>query len=80
MPNPPHVTRGAIIVPMEGNLWHVSLIGMNRDYPPTDEVGFLDFAGSLVSPAVYKAIKDAKPASPIWGYRSAETECVVSIT
>ncbi|MCB0036101.1 MAG: FAD-dependent monooxygenase [Anaerolineales bacterium] len=72
MPNPPHVTRGAIIVPMEGNLWHVSLIGMNRDYPPTDEKGFMAFARSLVSPEVYEAIKEAKPASPIWGYRRAE--------
>ena len=72
MPNPPHVTRGAIIVPMEGNLWHISLIGMNRDYPPTDEAGFLEFARSLVSPEVYEALKTARPVSPIWGYRNAE--------
>ncbi len=72
MPNPPHVSRGAIVIPMEGNLWHVCLIGMNRDYPPTDDAGFLSFAQSLVSPDVYDAIKDAKPASPIWGYRHAE--------
>lgn len=72
MPNPPHVTRGAIIVPMEGNLWHVCLIGMNRDHPPTDEAGFLEFARSLIAPDVYKVLKDAQPASPIWGYRQAE--------
>lgn len=71
MPNPPHVTRGAIVIPMEGDLWHVSLIGMNRDYPPTDEDGFMEFARSLVSPAVYEALKTAKPVSPIWGYRRA---------
>jgi flavin-dependent dehydrogenase len=72
MPNPPYVTRGAIVAPMEGNLWHVCLIGMNRDYPPTDEKGFMDFARSLVSPDVYEALKDANPVSPIWGYRHAE--------
>lgn len=72
MPNPPDVKRGAIIVPMEGDLWHVCLIGMNQDYPPTDEAGFLEFARSLVTPDVYDAIKTAVPASPIWGYRHAE--------
>ncbi len=72
MPNPPEVTRGAIILPMEGNLWHLSLIGMNGDHPPTDEAGFLEFAQSLVSPAVYDAIKEATAVSPIWGYRNAE--------
>jgi flavin-dependent dehydrogenase len=72
MPNPPHVTRGAIVVPMEGNLWHVCLVGMNRDYPPTDEAGFMDFARSLIAPEVYQVLKDAQPASPIWGYRQAE--------
>jgi flavin-dependent dehydrogenase len=71
MPNPPHVTRGAIILPMEGNRWHVSLIGMNRDYPPTDEAGFLEFARSLVSPKIYDGIKNAKAVTPISGYRRA---------
>ena len=72
MPNPPHISRGAIIVPMEGNLWHVSLIGMNGDCPPADENGFMEFARSLVSPEVYDALQTAKPVSPIWGYRRAE--------
>ncbi len=71
MPNPPHVSRGAIILPMEGNRWHLSLLGMNRDYPPTDEAGFMEFARSLVSPKIYEAIKDAKPVTPIYGYRRA---------
>lgn len=71
MPSPPEVTRGAIIIPMEGNLWHVTLIGMNRDNPPTDEAGFMEFARTLVSADVYEALQSAKPASPIWGYRNA---------
>lgn len=72
MPDPPEVSRGAVIVPMEGNRWHVCLIGMNRDYPPTDEEGFMQFARSLVSSEVYDAIQNAQPLSPIWGYRRAE--------
>ena len=72
MPNPPHISRGAIILPMEGNLWHVCLIGMNGDYPPADEAGFVEFAHSLTSPTVFEAITAARPISPIWGYRRAE--------
>ena len=72
MPNPPEITRGAVVMPMEGNYWHVSLFGMNRDYPPTDEDGFLAFAHSLVSPEIYNALQFAEPVSPIWGYRQAE--------
>jgi 2-polyprenyl-6-methoxyphenol hydroxylase-like FAD-dependent oxidoreductase len=59
-------------MPIEGNLWHLSLLGMNRDYPPTDEEGFSEFAKSLISPVVYEVIKSAKPVSPIYGYRTAE--------
>jgi flavin-dependent dehydrogenase len=72
MPSPTGGSRGAIIIPMEGNLWHLSLLGMNRDYPPTDEKGFLEFARSLVSQDVYEAITAARPVSPIWGYRRSE--------
>ena len=71
MPNPPHITRGAIILPMEGNRWHVSLIGMNNDHPPVDEKGFMEFARSLVSTKIYEALQIAKPISRIWGFRRA---------
>lgn len=71
-PSAPDQSRGAIIIPMEGDRWHVTLIGINKDYPPTDEEGFMAFARSLPSPELYDAIKDAEPLSPIWGYREAE--------
>lgn len=72
MPNPPHITRGAIIAPLDKKRWHVCLIGMNGDYPPTNEREFMNFARSLVSSEVYDAIKGAEPLSPVWGYRHAE--------
>ena len=28
--------RGGVIVPLEGDRWHVTLIGIAGDYPPTD--------------------------------------------
>ena len=63
-------TRGGIIVPLEGERWHVTLIGVAGDYPPTDEEGFLAFAGSLAVPDLYQAIKESTPLTKPYGYRS----------
>lgn len=72
MPIPPHMPRGGIILPMENGGWQVTLIGIGRDYPPTDEAGFLEFARSLNSPELYEAIKNAEPLTSAYGYRRAE--------
>ena len=50
----------------------VTLAGVNKNYPPTDEAGFLEFAHTLLSPAIYELIKDAKPLSNIYGYQRTE--------
>jgi 2-polyprenyl-6-methoxyphenol hydroxylase-like FAD-dependent oxidoreductase len=62
--------RGAILIPLEGDRWHVTLIGMAHDYPPTGEDAFLEFARSLPTQTLYQAIKDAEPLTNISGYRS----------
>jgi 2-polyprenyl-6-methoxyphenol hydroxylase-like FAD-dependent oxidoreductase len=41
---PPRHSRGGIMMPIEGNRWIVTLLGGGRDYPPTDDAGFLGFA------------------------------------
>jgi 2-polyprenyl-6-methoxyphenol hydroxylase-like FAD-dependent oxidoreductase len=64
--------RGGIILPIEGDRWHVALAGMNKDYPPTQEDAFLEFAKSLPDSILYDAIKEAEPLSPIYGYRRTE--------
>jgi 2-polyprenyl-6-methoxyphenol hydroxylase-like FAD-dependent oxidoreductase len=69
---PPEGTRGGLISPIEGERWYVTLIGMSRDYPPTDEEGFLAFAQSLPSPRIYEAIQVAEPLSKIYGFRNTE--------
>jgi 2-polyprenyl-6-methoxyphenol hydroxylase-like FAD-dependent oxidoreductase len=72
MPKAPEFKRGGLIIPVEGNRWAVTLSGIGGDYPPTDEIGFLQFARSLRSPDIYQAIKDAHPLSPAYGYRRTE--------
>jgi 2-polyprenyl-6-methoxyphenol hydroxylase-like FAD-dependent oxidoreductase len=68
---PPILTRSGVLLPIEGNCWMVSLYGLGKDYPPTDEAGFLDFVRSLRSPMLYDAIKNAEPISPIFGYHTS---------
>ncbi len=71
-PSAPNHTRGAIIVPMEGNRWHATVFGMAGDYPPTTEAGFLEFAQSLPDQRIYEAIKDAMPLTDVWSFRRGE--------
>jgi len=72
----PNQSRGGIIIPTEGTAgksdrWLVTLVGLNGDYPPTDEAGFLDFARSLPSPELYQAIQEAEPLTEPYGYQRA---------
>lgn len=71
-PTPPTGTRGGMIIPLEDDRWHVTLIGINNDYPPTSEAGFLEFAASLPAPEFFEAIQDAESLSRITGYQRNE--------
>ncbi len=68
-PTPPDGTRGGIIAPLEGNRWHVTLVGVSEDYPPQGNEDFLEFARSLPTPRLYDAIKEAKPLTKPAGFR-----------
>jgi hypothetical protein len=69
---PPGDPRGGVVSPVEGGRWLVSLLGGDGCYPPTDEAGFLAFARSLRSPALYEAIAGAEPLTAIAGQRATE--------
>jgi hypothetical protein len=65
-------SRSGVIISVEGERCMVTLAGVGRDYPPTDEASFLEFARSLPVLDLYNAIKDAQPLTPISGYRKTE--------
>lgn len=69
---PPDKTRAGVLLPVEGDRWLVTLAGIGKDYPPTDEAGYLAFARTLRSSVLYDAIKAARPLSPVVGYRATE--------
>lgn len=68
----PHQPRAGLIFPEEDDVWVVMMSGANKDYPPTDEAGFLDFAASL-GPEYAAAIRDAEPLTKPYGYRGTES-------
>ncbi|MGH2583567.1 MAG: NAD(P)/FAD-dependent oxidoreductase [Dehalococcoidia bacterium] len=68
------IARGGGLFPIEGGRWIVTVAGAGRDYPPTDEAAFLDFARSLRTPLLYEAIKDAEPLTGISGYQRTENQ------
>jgi 2-polyprenyl-6-methoxyphenol hydroxylase-like FAD-dependent oxidoreductase len=72
MPVAPALTRGGLILPMERDRWHVALIGMAGDYPPTEDGAFLEFARSLPDPQLYTAIRQAQPLNDISGFRTTD--------
>lgn len=66
---PPHGTRGAVMLPIEGDRWMVGLGCWSGDYPPTDEQGFMEFARSLPTLDIYNVINRLEPISDILPYR-----------
>lgn len=69
---PPERKRGGILFRVEDNRWLVTLIGGGRDYPPSDEQGFVEFAESLRAATIADAIRSAEPVSPIRTHRATE--------
>ncbi|SDR13136.1 FAD-dependent monooxygenase [Natronobacterium texcoconense] len=51
-------TRGAFLVPVEGDRWLVNLHGVHGDHPPTDPDGFEAFAATLPFPIVSEILSD----------------------
>ncbi len=71
---PPDSKRAGVLFPLNGGLWHVTLVGTGHDYPPTDEPGFVEFARTLRSPLLHDVLADAKPVTSISGYRRTENQ------
>ena len=60
-PSPGHA-RGGGVLPVEGDRWLVTLVGLNGEYPPTDWEGLASFAGSLPTPALKRLLDERPPA------------------
>jgi 2-polyprenyl-6-methoxyphenol hydroxylase-like FAD-dependent oxidoreductase len=67
---PPHLPRGGVIFPLEGNRWYVTLLGIGDDRPPVDVDGFEAFMKTVSTPALAEAVALATPLSEVAGSRS----------
>jgi 2-polyprenyl-6-methoxyphenol hydroxylase-like FAD-dependent oxidoreductase len=65
----PPTGRQAVVFPLEGARWLVTLAGMHGERPPTDDAGFLAFARSLPSPEVAEFVESATPLGPVATHR-----------
>ena len=72
-PYAPQGKRGALMLPIEGNRWILSLGGAHGDVPPGDFNGFLSFAEGLRTQTIYNAIKNAKPAREVFRFAFPES-------
>ncbi len=68
-PKPPEFRRWGLLMPIEGDRHVLTLAGVNRDLPPTDEVAFHAYLASLRSPRLAEEIGRATPLSDIRGFR-----------
>src|SRR5262249_16814465 len=52
-----------------GGRWLVTLAGYSRDWPPTDDDGFLGFAEAIGVPQLPQVLRAAEPLTQAAGYR-----------
>ena len=69
---PSHEPRGAILAPLEGNRWMLTVSSVGGDVPPTDEDGFGAFVRSLRGPDIGEFVSRAEPLGPIAAFRRTD--------
>jgi 2-polyprenyl-6-methoxyphenol hydroxylase-like FAD-dependent oxidoreductase len=69
----PQDARGAIMLPLEGGRWIVSVGEAHSQGMPADAQGFLEYVRTLRTPTIYNAIKHAKPLSEVVRFGSPES-------
>jgi len=69
-PKVPEQMTAGVLFPLEGGRWIVTLAGLARHYPPSDEAGFTAALGTLRSPIIAEAVRLATPISPVYCNRA----------
>jgi 2-polyprenyl-6-methoxyphenol hydroxylase-like FAD-dependent oxidoreductase len=73
LPHAPASSRGALLSPLEGGRWILTVGGRHPETPPGDPDGFLEFARQLRTPTIYEAIKAARRLGDIERFRFRES-------
>jgi len=67
-PKAPESSFGALMLPLEGGRWMLSLGGRGAEKPPGDEAGFLEATQRLRTPTIHHAICGARRLGDIARY------------
>jgi len=57
----PRSSRRAMLLPIEGERWLMSVVGRGDDRPPTEWDALLDYVRELPTSTIYDAVRKAKP-------------------
>ncbi|GAA1611845.1 FAD-dependent oxidoreductase [Catellatospora bangladeshensis] len=61
----PELPYGSVAVPVEGDRWMITLIGVGRDnVPPADEAAYPEFARQLPGDELFQLVTKAEPIGP----------------
>ena len=66
---PEHMIAG-VLFPVENGRWIVTLGGVAKHYPPSDEAEFMATLATLRSPLLAEAVRLAEPMSPVYSNRA----------
>jgi hypothetical protein len=66
-PDPSTDSRGGTLLPVEGDRWIATFVGMRGTEPPLDEREFTRFAGVLRDRALVDLLAGAEPLGPVSG-------------
>jgi 2-polyprenyl-6-methoxyphenol hydroxylase-like FAD-dependent oxidoreductase len=64
-PQYPHHKRAALLLPVEGRRWILTLAGRYDHKPPSDWGGYLTYAQNLRTQTIFNAIRRCKPIAEI---------------
>jgi 2-polyprenyl-6-methoxyphenol hydroxylase-like FAD-dependent oxidoreductase len=73
MPAAPETSRSGLMMPVEGNRWMLALGGRVGEHPPGDEAGLREYAASLRTPTIARAIEPARMVAGVDRYRFPES-------
>lgn len=73
LPQAPESSKGALLMPIEGKRWVLSLGGRPGEEPPGDADGFMEYVRQLRTPTIYQAIKHARRLGEIARFRFPES-------
>jgi 2-polyprenyl-6-methoxyphenol hydroxylase-like FAD-dependent oxidoreductase len=74
-PRAPYSSRGALLLPLEGQRWIVTVAGRHAERPPGDPDGFMEFVRQLRTPTIDEALKGAERLGGIARARFPESVC-----